>query len=60
VLSNPTANAFPLRDYERAAILKTLKKHSGNRTAAADELGISVRTLQRKLKRWGLEDNTPQ
>lgn len=60
VLSNPTAYASPLRDYERVAILKTLKKHSGNRTATADELGISIRTLQRKLKRWGLEDSPPQ
>ena len=43
-----------LRDIERAAILEALKQHSGNRTLAAAVLGISVRTLQRKLKLWGL------
>jgi two-component system, NtrC family, response regulator HydG len=49
-------SAANLRDYERTAILNTLRLHLGNRTAAALELGISVRTLQRKLKRWGIEE----
>ncbi len=39
---------------ERRAILDTLEQYHGNRTRAADALGISVRTLQRKLKAWGL------
>jgi DNA-binding NtrC family response regulator len=39
---------------ERHAILDALEQHGGNRTRAADALGISVRTLQRKLKAWGL------
>jgi DNA-binding NtrC family response regulator len=38
---------------ERAAIEQALALHSGNRTRAAQDLGISVRTLQRKLKAWG-------
>jgi DNA-binding NtrC family response regulator len=41
-----------LRSSEQKIILQTLKRHSGNRTTAAHELGISVRTLQRKLRRW--------
>lgn len=39
---------------ERRAILDTLEQFGGNRTRAADSLGISVRTLQRKLKAWGM------
>jgi DNA-binding NtrC family response regulator len=41
-----------LDDLERAAIEQALKWHQGNRTHAAKALGISVRTLQRKLKAW--------
>ncbi|MCC6492076.1 MAG: response regulator [Pirellulales bacterium] len=39
-------------EIERAAIEHALEKHHGNRTRAAQSLGISVRTLQRKLKAW--------
>jgi DNA-binding NtrC family response regulator len=41
-----------LEDLERAAVEKALQQHHGNRTHAAKTLGISVRTLQRKLKAW--------
>jgi DNA-binding NtrC family response regulator len=41
-----------LEDLERAAVEKALQVHHGNRTHAAKTLGISVRTLQRKLKAW--------
>jgi DNA-binding NtrC family response regulator len=43
-----------LEDLERAAVQQALVQHHGNRTHAAKTLGISVRTLQRKLKAWGL------
>lgn len=43
-----------LEDLERAAVEQALVQHHGNRTHAARTLGISVRTLQRKLKAWGL------
>lgn len=42
-----------LEDLERVAVEQALEQHHGNRTHAAKELGISVRTLQRKLKAWG-------
>jgi DNA-binding NtrC family response regulator len=42
-----------LRTMERSAILDTLRRHDGNRTRAAEALGISVRTLQRRLRDWG-------
>ena len=37
---------------ERAAVLRALRAYQGNRTRAARALGISVRTLQRKLRHW--------
>jgi DNA-binding NtrC family response regulator len=43
-----------LDDLERAAVEQALTEHQGNRTHAAKTLGISVRTLQRKLKAWGM------
>jgi DNA-binding NtrC family response regulator len=45
-----------LADLEREHIIRTLEKMKGNRTSAAKQLGISRRTLQRKLKEMGLED----
>lgn len=41
-----------LADIERELIQKTLREVGGNRTAAALRLGITVRTLQNKLKRY--------
>jgi DNA-binding NtrC family response regulator len=40
---------------QRSAVEKALVECNGHRTRAAEPLGISVRTLQRKLKAWGLE-----
>jgi len=40
---------------QRSAVEKALVDCNGHRTRAAESLGISVRTLQRKLKAWGLE-----
>jgi two-component system response regulator HydG len=42
---------------QRSAVEKALVECNGHRTRAAESLGISVRTLQRKLKAWGLEKN---
>jgi transcriptional regulator with PAS, ATPase and Fis domain len=43
---------FTLEDVEQIAVQQTLDRYDGNRTRAAQSLGISVRTLQRRLKRW--------
>jgi DNA-binding NtrC family response regulator len=43
-----------LAEIERRAVQIALDQHHGNRTRAAASLGISVRTLQRKLKAWGV------
>lgn len=44
-----------LVELQRSAVEKALVECNGHRTRAAESLGISVRTLQRKLKAWGLE-----
>ncbi|HET8883191.1 MAG TPA: sigma-54 dependent transcriptional regulator [Solimonas sp.] len=41
-----------LRDAEREHIMQVLRTHGGNRTRTAAELGISVKTLYNKLKRF--------
>jgi hypothetical protein len=41
-----------LAELEKRAILQSLQRFAGNRTKAARALGISVRTLQRKLRLW--------
>ena len=41
-----------LADVERELILETLKHCLGNRTHAADALGISIRTLRNKLNEY--------
>ena len=43
-----------LLDMARRLIEKSLLKHKGKRKNAASELGISERTLYRKLKEFGL------
>lgn len=49
-----------LKDLEKGAIVATLEKLAGNRTKAAEALGIGRRTLQNKLKQYGIrEGRTP-
>lgn len=44
-----------LQDIEKYAIERALSKHDNNRRLAAQELGISERTLYRKIIEYGLE-----
>jgi transcriptional regulator of acetoin/glycerol metabolism len=44
-----------LSDLHLADVLLALQRNDGNRTRASHALGISVRTLQRTLKRLGAE-----
>jgi DNA-binding NtrC family response regulator len=44
-----------MEELEKLAITKALDQCDGNRTHAANRLGISVRTLQRKLRQYELE-----
>ncbi|WP_029038868.1 sigma-54 interaction domain-containing protein [Salinimicrobium xinjiangense] len=43
-----------LQDKELELIKKSLERHNGKRKPAADELGISERTLYRKIKQYDL------
>ncbi len=43
-----------LQEAERALIFKTLEDTGGNRSRAAEILGINRRTLQIKLKEYGI------
>ena len=43
-----------LQDKELELIKKSLERHSGKRKSAAEELGISERTLYRKIKQYDL------
>jgi DNA-binding NtrC family response regulator len=56
-LSDAGLGVVKIRDLESAAIDNALAACDGNRTHAALQLGISVRTLQRKLK--GRSDANP-
>ena len=44
-----TLGPILLRDLEMQAIYEALERHDGNKTAAAGELGISLKTLYNKL-----------
>jgi DNA-binding NtrC family response regulator len=43
-----------LAQIERTAILESLARNNGDRKAASEELGISLRTLQYRLKEYGI------
>ena len=43
-----------IEDVKKDKIIATLKKHNGKRRAAAQELGISERTLYRQIIKYGL------
>lgn len=60
ITNNPNNNPVvftpgtKLKDVEKAVILETLKQQHFNRTHTARTLGIGIRTLQRKLKKYGV------
>ena len=51
-------NGMTLEEMERTAIENALKKHSGNITNAALELGITRQALYRKIEKYGLTTQT--
>ena len=53
--SGPVANSgVPLAEIEKQHILASLQQCAGNRTHAAKQLGISIRTLRNKLHEYGV------
>ncbi len=51
-----SGNTGTMKDMERDLIIKTLRETGGNRTKAAQLLGISVRTIRNKIKEFGITD----
>ena len=51
----PTNDSLSLQDKENEVIVKALRKHNGKRKDAAKELGISERTLYRKIKEYDIK-----
>ncbi len=49
-LAIPYEGGMTMEEIEKKAIEQALEQNAGNRTKAAKQLGISVRTLQRKLR----------
>ena len=48
--------SLSIMDKEKELIITALKKHKGKRKDASSDLGISERTLYRKLKEYDIED----
>ena len=53
--SREDEESFSLEEKEKEMISKALIKHKGRRKKAANELGISERTLYRKIKQYDIE-----
>ena len=53
-------NPLRWRDIERQAIEDALHVNHGNRTLAAQQLGISLRTMQYRLKEYQVEDDSAE
>lgn len=49
-----TTNHETLEDAEKNHVMEVLRLCGGNRTLAAERLGIQRRTMYKKLQRWGL------
>ena len=52
----PEQENLNLNDLNRQMLEKALERHNGNRKKAAQEMGISDRTLYRRLKQYGLDN----
>ena len=52
---SPELENLNVNDWSRQALEKALQRNGGNRKKAAMELGISDRTLYRRLKQYGLD-----
>ncbi len=54
VVFSQTPGGLTLKDLERRAIVSALEDVDGNRRKAAKRLGIALRTLQYKIKDYGI------
>ncbi|MFT5548716.1 MAG: DNA-binding NtrC family response regulator [Candidatus Azotimanducaceae bacterium] len=58
IVESIDCTSFLLTDIEKNHILKVLKVNGGNKSASARQLGVSRKTLERKVSLWGSEDPT--
>jgi transcriptional regulator with PAS, ATPase and Fis domain len=56
VIHHEVEESLSLDDREMELITKALQKHRGKRKSAAKELGISERTLYRKIKEYNIKE----
>ena len=54
VVEEESADSLLLEFVEKKHILKVLEQESGNKSSASRLLGVSRKTMERKLKAWGL------
>jgi two-component system response regulator HydG len=50
------SSALTVKEAEKQLLIRALKETGGNRTLAAKKIGVSRRTLHRKLHTYNLED----
>jgi DNA-binding NtrC family response regulator len=53
--TTPTQNGGTVADAEKQLIIRALRDNEGNRTLAAKQIGVSRRTLHRKLRLYQIE-----
>ena len=53
--TNISTDSLSLNERGKQMLIKALERNGGNRRKAAEELGISDRTLYRRLRQFGLE-----
>jgi DNA-binding NtrC family response regulator len=58
-IADASRRSLPLRDLERAYILEVLRQTGGNKSRAAEILGLDRKTLYRKLDEYRESDLTP-
>jgi len=56
VIENNGTESLSLQNQEKEMIKRALHRHAGKRKLASQELGISERTLYRKIKEYDLEE----
>jgi len=56
IIHEDVEESLNIMDKEKELIIKALKKHKGKRKDASMDLGISERTLYRKLKEYDIEE----
>ncbi|GGQ05210.1 sigma-54-dependent transcriptional regulator [Shewanella litoralis] len=48
---------WPLKEVEKQHVTQVVDAHNGNKSAAARDLGVSRKTLDRKYKEWAYHDD---